>query len=189
MSMWQDVKEDYAVHGRGLRNRALWALAVYRFGRWSLGLRWAPPRWITSKLYGVANIWSEIVTGVTMDRNVVIGKGFHIIHAATIFIHPDVRIGDRCGIMHNVTLGTNMRSGVPVIGNDVFIGCGASILGRVRVGDGAHIAANSLVINDVAPGTFVVGVPARAFRRPTAHQRAAGGEPEREPDKGSFPGP
>jgi serine O-acetyltransferase len=65
--------------------------------------------------------------------------------------------------MHNVTLGTNMSPEVPVIGNDVFIGCGASILGGVHVGDGARIAANSLVINDVPPGSFVAGVPAKAF--------------------------
>jgi serine O-acetyltransferase len=179
--MWEELREDYVRHGRRLRNRALWALAVYRFGRWSLQLRSAPLRWLTSKVYGVANALSEILTGVTMDREVVIGKGFHIIHAATIFIHPGVVIGDRCGIMHNVTLGTNMSPEVPVIGNDVFIGCGASVLGGVRVGDGARIAANSLVINDVPPGSFVAGVPARVFRRLSAGQAAGPSEGEPNP--------
>jgi len=171
--MWKELKEDYIRHGRQLRNRAVWALAVYRFGRWSGSLRSAPLRWLSSKAYGVASAISEIVTGITMDREVVIGKGFHIIHAATIFIHPRVVIGDRCGIMHNVTLGTNMSLEVPIIGNDVFIGCGASILGGVRVGDGAKVAANSLVINDVPAGSFVSGVPAKVFRAPSADHGTA----------------
>ena len=86
-----------------------------------------------------------------------------IIHAGMQQIHPDVVIGERCGIMHNVTLGTNMGTEVPVIGNDVFIGCGASILGKVTVGDGARVAANSLVISDVPPGAMAMGVPAKVI--------------------------
>ena len=177
--MFENVREDFARHGRQLRNRAFWALAVYRFGRWSMELR-PPLRWLTGKLYGVAALASEITTGVTMDRSVQIGRGFHIIHAATIFIHPGVVIGDRCGIMHGVTLGTNMDERVPVIGNDVFIGCGASVLGGVRIGDQVRIAANSLVINDVPASSFCAGVPARTYRRLTAGRRpTAGAEPPR----------
>jgi serine O-acetyltransferase len=170
--MLEQLRGDYVRHGRSLRNRAVWALAVYRFGRWSLERRTAPARWVAGKVYGLAALLSEIVTGVTMDRTVRVGEGLHILHAATIFIHPDAVIGERCGIMHNVTIGTNMGSEVPVIGDDVFIGCGASILGRVRVGDGARIAANSLVINDVPAGSFAVGVPAKSYRRLIPARRA-----------------
>jgi serine O-acetyltransferase len=53
------------------------------------------------------------------------------------------------------------REGVPRIGNDVFIGAGAKILGPVTVGDGAIVAANSLVLTNVPPGATAVGVPAR----------------------------
>lgn len=178
--MFEALRQDYQRHGRSLRNRAVWHLAVYRFGRWSLGLRWAPARWLTGKVYGLLSDLSEILTGITMSRTVEVGEGFHIIHAATIFIHPKVRIGARCGIMHNVTIGTNMDARVPEIGDDVFIGCGASVLGAVRVGDHARIAANSLVINDVPPHSFCVGVPAKSFRRLTAGKRpTAGAEPPR----------
>src|SRR5262249_16975207 len=69
----------------------------------------------------------------------------------------------RVRILHNVTLGTNMGPDVPTIGNDVFIGCGASILGKVTIGDGARIAANSLVIADVPPGATAIGVPAKVM--------------------------
>jgi serine O-acetyltransferase len=164
--LFEEIRKAYEVHQRRWRNRAIWSLAVYWFGRWSLGLSNRPLRWVTSKIYGVLNIVSQIVTGVHMVRDVRIGDGFHIIHAATIFIHSEVVIGDRVGVMHNVTIGTNMSSEVPVIGNDVFIGAGASVLGKVRVGDGARIAANSLVIMDVPEGAFAVGVPAKVFKRP-----------------------
>jgi serine O-acetyltransferase len=137
-----------------------------------------PMRWLTSKVYGVLVVCSQIVTGVHMDRTVEIGEDFVIVHAATIFINPRVRIGDRVGVMHNITIGTNMSDDVPVIGNNVFIGCNASVLGKVKVGDNSRIAANSLVINDVPPNSFACGVPAKSFRRlagapPRANEAAA----------------
>ena len=49
----------------------------------------------------------------------------------------------------------------PTIETDVSIGTGAKVLGRVRVGAGAQIGANAVVLEDVAPGSTVVGVPAR----------------------------
>ncbi|MGH8130043.1 MAG: serine O-acetyltransferase [Steroidobacteraceae bacterium] len=163
--MFDNIRADYALH-RPLRNRALWALAVYRFGRWSMQQTFPPWRWLTSKIYGVLNILSEIVTGVIMDRNVQLGKGFHIIHPERVRIHADAVIGDRVGVMHGVTIGTGMYPGVPVIGNDVFIGANATIIGKIRIGDGARIAANSLVISNVPPGATAIGVPAKIMRVP-----------------------
>ncbi|MDQ3440671.1 MAG: hypothetical protein M3478_10020, partial [Planctomycetota bacterium] len=66
-------------------------------------------------------------------------------------------------VMHNVTAGTNMTEGAPTIGNDVFIGCGAVILGDIKIGDGVRIAANSLVVSDVPSGAMAMGVPARVY--------------------------
>jgi serine O-acetyltransferase len=165
MPLLREIRGDWERHGRQWRNRGVWALAVYRFGRASARVRMGSARWLMGKLYGLLSICSEITTGVTMSRTVEIGDGFLIIHASTIFIHPRVVIGDHCGIMHNVTIGTNMADDVPVIGNNVFIGCGASVLGRVKVGDNVRIAANSLVIRDVPADSFAVGVPAKNYRR------------------------
>jgi len=66
-------------------------------------------------------------------------------------------------VMHNVTIGTNMTGGAPRIGNDVFIGCGATILGEITIGDGVRIASNSLVISDVPAGAMAMGVPAKVY--------------------------
>ncbi len=168
--MFDNIRADYVLH-RPLRNRALWALVVYRFGRWSLQRKFPPWRWLTSKVYGLLNIASQIVTGTIMERGVQIGKGFHIVHPERVRIHSDVVIGDRVGIMHGITIGTNVDGGVPTIGNDVFIGANATIIGRIRVGDGARIAANSLVIANVPPGTVAIGVPAKIMRLPAAKPR------------------
>jgi serine O-acetyltransferase len=163
--MFENIREDYEVHGRSLKNRAFWAMLTYRYGRWSLAQRVGFLRWITGKLYGLLYLLCEILTGVHMPREVTIGRRFHIVHAdGSLSIHPDTVIGDRVGVMHNVTIGTNMSDAVPVIGNDVFIGVGAAILGGVKIGDGARIAANSLVITDVPPHSVAMGVPARSMK-------------------------
>jgi serine O-acetyltransferase len=63
-------------------------------------------------------------------------------------------------LYHQVTLGGE-QDRVPILGDDVLVGAGAKVIGRVRLGDGARVAVNSAVFRDVAPGTTVMGVPAR----------------------------
>jgi serine O-acetyltransferase len=113
-----------------------------------------------SKIYGLNQFVILITSGIQISCTTVIGEEFHIIHSGNIIIHPDAVIGDRCGILNEVTIGTNMKPGCPVIGDDVFIGAGAKVLGHITVGDGARIAANSLVTIDVPPGATAIGVPA-----------------------------
>jgi serine O-acetyltransferase len=163
--MFETVREDWRRHGSLIHNRALLTLWVYRLGRWGMAHPSAPVRWLVAKLYGVLYFFTEAFTGVHLRKEVTIGEGFHLIHPGSTFIHPKVVIGDRVGVMQNVVIGTNMDERVPVIGNDVFIGANACVLGAVTVGDGARIAANSLVINDVPANSFAVGVPAKAFPR------------------------
>ena len=106
------------------------------------------------------------VTKVWIPPQVQIGKDFHIIHAeGSLSIHPDAIIGDRVGVMHNVTIGTNMGPGAPVIGDDVFIGVNSTVLGRIRIGDRVRIAANTAVTTNVPPDSVVVGSPARIYPR------------------------
>lgn len=163
--MFANIREDFITHGRSFKNRALWAMVTYRFGRWAVARRNPAARWIAGKLYGGLYLLTEITTGVHIPCGVTLGRRFHIVHAdGSISIHPGVVIGDNVGVMHNVTIGTNMSEEVPVIGNDVFIGVGASILGGVTVGNGARIAANSLVISDVPAGAVAMGVPARILK-------------------------
>jgi serine O-acetyltransferase len=138
-------------------------MSIYRFGQWANDTRPGLLKWAGDKVYGAVTVFSPILTGVAIDRRTRVGKGFHIIHSGMILIHPDVVFGQRCGIMHNVTFGTNSRggSGVPRIGDNVFVGPGAVLMGGISVGDGAVIGANSVVMTDVPPGALAIGVPAK----------------------------
>lgn len=145
-------------------SRAAIGLCIYRLGAWA---RTQPPpiRRPVLSLTGWAARLTRPLTGLHMDSKVVVGDDIHLIHLeGNISIHPDVIIGDRVGIMHNVTIGASEAPGLPIIGDDVFIGTGAVILGPVTVGNGARIGANSLVITDIPAGATAVGVPARVLR-------------------------
>ncbi len=182
----QQLKRDYFRHEASLKNPALWAVAVYRFGRYTEELEPGLGRALASKAYGMMFLGVELTSGIVFNREALVGEDFHLIHWGNTKIHPGVVIGDRVGIMHDVTLGTSMeRPGVPTIGNDVFIGTGAKILGPVRVGDGAIIAANSLVITDVPRGATAIGVPARMLNYTGRGDRVPG--EKRAPTAGDRP--
>jgi serine O-acetyltransferase len=67
--------------------------------------------------------------------------------------------------MGNNTVGTAKDNGCPVIEDDVVVGCGARILGPIRIGKGAFIGANAVVLSDVPAGAVVSGIPARVHKR------------------------
>jgi len=160
------LRADYRRHGSQWLNPAFISLAVYRYGRWAIGRRNRLLRWFASKVYGFANFFVANITKVWIPPQVTLGADFHIIHAeGSLSIHPEAVIGDRVGVMHNVTIGTNMGPGVPVIGDDVFIGVNSTVLGKVRVGDRVRIAANTAVTTNVPADSIVVGSPARIYPR------------------------
>lgn len=127
-------------------------------------------------LYALAVLWLGRVSrlyGIAIPARTRIGPGFYIGHYGCIVVHPDVVIGRNCNISHGVTLGqTNRgaRAGVPTIGDEVYIGPGAKIIGRLHVGDAAAIGANAVVTSDVPASAVMVGIPAR----PVSHSGSAG---------------
>ena len=98
-----------------------------------------------------------------MPPSVPIGPGFYLPHPGAVVIQAN-RIGRDVTVQGSITIGMRDSTGFPTIGNDVFIGCGARILGSITVGDGARIGANAVVLVDVPPGCTAVGVPARIIR-------------------------
>lgn len=162
----ETLRGDYARHERRLTNPAFVALAVYRYGQWALSLSNPLARRAAMRLYGGVNLVVANITKVWIPPQATLGEDFHIVHAeGFLSIHPDAVIGDRCGVMHNVTIGTNMRSGAPRIGEDVFIGVNSVVLGDITVGDRVRIGANTAVTTNVPSDSVVVGSPARIFPR------------------------
>lgn len=91
-----------------------------------------------------------------------IGKGFFIGHFGTIVTNSDVIIGNNCNIAHGVTIGVTRRgprAGVPQIGNEVWIGTGATIVGKIYIGNNVLIAPGSYINFDVPDNSIVIGNP------------------------------
>ncbi len=123
------------------------------------------------KLYFLARLFSQIsrfFTGIEIHPGAKIGKGFFIDHGSAIVIGETAEIGNNCTLFHNVTIGgTGKHSGKrhPTIGNDVFIGTGATLLGPITVGDNVKVGAESVVImHDIPSNCTVVGAPGRIVK-------------------------
>ena len=117
---------------------------------------------------------TRFFTGIEIHPGATIGKNLFIDHGMGVVIGETSIIGDNVTIYHAVTLGgisPSIDSDLqrnekrhPTIGNDVVIGSGAQIIGPVTVGKCARIAANAVVVNDVADDTTMVGVPAKVIK-------------------------
>lgn len=117
-------------------------------------------------LYFLARLNSNLArswTGIEIHPGATIGKGLVIDHGMGVVIGETAEIGDNCVIYHGVTLGgTGKEKGKrhPTIGNDIFIGAGAKLLGNITIGDHTKIGANAVVLHDCEPYSVMVGVPA-----------------------------
>ena len=115
----------------------------------------------------VISQWSRCWTGIEIHPGAKIGRRLVIDHGMGIVIGETAEIGDDCLIYHGATLGgTGKDHGKrhPTIGNHVLISTGAKVLGPFRVGDGARIAANAVVLQEVPDNATAVGIPAQIVR-------------------------
>jgi serine O-acetyltransferase len=93
-----------------------------------------------------------------------IGKGLYIGHFGTIIINKDVVIGNNCNLSPNVIIGQVNRGkfeGTPIIGNKVWIGTGAIIVGKITIGTNVLIAPNAFVNFDIPDNSIVIGNPSK----------------------------
>lgn len=120
-------------------------------------------------LYPVARMMYRRYTfklGISIPYQTKIGSGFYIGHFGGIVVSSGASIGTNCNLSQGVTIGQINRGpnkGTPHIGDHVYVGPGAKILGRITVGSNVAIGANAVVIKDVPDGAVVVGVPARVI--------------------------
>ncbi len=101
---------------------------------------------------------ARIRTGIEIHPGATIGKHLFIDHGMGVVIGETAIIGDNVTMYHGVTLGgVSLKNEPrhPIVGNDVVIGAGAKVLGRVKIGDGAKIGANVVVREDVPAGAII----------------------------------
>jgi serine O-acetyltransferase len=132
------------------------AMIYYRLMQWSRRWRLLPLEMILNKL-------NAICCNCIIGRGADFGPGFVLIHSTGVVINGKVKGGANFHVYHQVTLGSD-RQGAPVIGDDVFIGAGAKIIGPVTIGDGVRIGANAVVVHDLPPHVTAIGIPARIVR-------------------------
>lgn len=114
------------------------------------------------------NYRAHQLTGCDIHPGATIGKRFFIDHATGVVIGETTEIGDDVSIYQGVTLGgvsTDKGKRHPTIGNHVVVGCNASVLGAIRIGNNVRIGAGSVVLKDVPDDCTVVGVPGRIVRK------------------------
>lgn len=134
------------------------AIKIYRIAH-ELYLRNVPvlPKILYRMIYFINNCHVHYMTEIGAGTTLAYG-------GVGVVIHKDAVIGKNCVIESNVTIGgRNNIPDVPVIGDNVFIGTGARIIGNVHVGSNSIIGANAVVIHDVPERCSVAGVPARVL--------------------------
>lgn len=115
-------------------------------------------------LAAVAKYVNVVVTGADIATAAAIGPGLQLFHPVGVVIGPDCVLGARCTIMQGVTLGAG-AGGSPSLGDDVFVGAGAKVFGRLQIEDRCVIGANAVVLEAMPADSFVAGAPARVIKR------------------------
>jgi serine O-acetyltransferase len=175
-----DVAKYYAIELGGNRAPAgrirFWlfhsdfhCVACFRFGQAAHRL------YSRSKLLGFLPLvvgklwrrWGATIHHVEIDHQAKIGPGFYIMHRNGIVIGPSP-IGDNCVLHHNVTIGQRVAAGdkgVPRLGDNVWIGPGATIYGDITIGNNVTIAAGTVISKSVPDNSLVAGNPGRVIQR------------------------
>lgn len=143
-----------------------WPVVAYRFSRWARSVR-IPVIGQLLRIFGLLfRKWVEVFTSVHIDVRANIGPGF-VIHSVYAINLGATKIGRNFTIATGCLISHACRG----IGDDVYFGPGAKLVGDAKIGNNVVIAANSLVLTDVRDNMMVMGVPARI--------KLPGGRPQR----------
>jgi serine O-acetyltransferase len=153
------VWEDYGLQ----------ALLAYRLGRWLVARRMRPLWWpvlvIALPAYFVASRYVRLVYGIRLDLSADIGPGFYIGHFGNIWLRH-CRLGAHCSISQSSRVGPEQAEGKgPQVGDRVWIGAHAQLIGDIQVGDGCTVSAAAVLKRNLGEQTLCMGSPARAVLR------------------------
>jgi serine O-acetyltransferase len=165
--MFKNIREDFGAYDRKWGAQGFWVMIVYRFGRWRYGIRFGILRKFCSLIYRVLYKIVQIITGIELPCEAIVGRNFVIDHFGGIIISGFARFGDNCRIRDGVVVGLRRVGEIraPTIGNNVDIGSGAKLLGPIRIGHNVLIGANAVVLCDVPDNSIAVGIPAAVKAR------------------------
>ncbi len=147
--------------------RSRWEILTLYPGVHALGAHRIAHRLWEVRLYWLAKMIAQLArffTGIEIHPGARLGARFFVDHGFGVVIGETAEVGDDCTLYQGVTLGgTTWQGGKrhPTLGHNVVVGAGAKILGPIRIGDGARIGSNSVVVKDVPAGATVVGIPGR----------------------------
>src|SRR3954453_13074134 len=110
---------------------------------------------------------TRVIFATHLPPEAEIGEGTELGYGSIgVIVHKETVIGRNCLLSPGVVSGGRWgRPGATVIEDEVLIGVGAKILAPIRIGSGAKVGANAVVLEDVAPGDTVAGIPARSLHR------------------------
>jgi serine O-acetyltransferase len=142
------------------------AIVIFRYGKSVRNIKIPVITLFLRLIYFVLNkIIAEICAGILIDLDSEIGKGLQIGHFGGTYIKA--HIGENCTIGQLVVIGHKggfKGGGVPTLGNNVWVGVGAKILGEVILGNNVIVGANAVVVSNVPDNATVVGIPARVIK-------------------------
>ena len=145
------------------------AVLSYRLAAWTRRVRIPILRQALLLFAMVLRRFIYITTGVEISPRAEIGPGLVVHTTHGVFI-AETRIGRNCVVQHGVAITHGVRS----VGDNVYFGPGAKVIGRAAIGSNVRVVANSVVMTDVADNLTVVGVPARIRWRNRSKLAAAG---------------
>lgn len=149
-----------------MTNLGLHCIAVYRLGQSLQEIRMAGSRLVLAAYipYELACFLIRAMYHVDIFA-ASIGPGFYIGHVGTIYIGR-CSIGANCSVTHNVTIGQGFCGdsyGLPTLGDDVWIGAGATLYGKIRIGNGVTINCGSILSRSLPDKCLAGGNPARVL--------------------------
>jgi serine O-acetyltransferase len=149
-AQWTDLVKTLLTDGTA-------AMLWYRLMQWSRRWRLVPLEMLCNKL-------NAVCCNCIIGRGAEFGPAFVLIHSTGIVINGRVRGGQHVYLEHQVTIGAERRQS-PQLGDHVFVGAGAKIVGPVSLGSGSRIGTNAVVLHDIPAGATAVGIPAKVVRR------------------------
>ncbi|TDW47165.1 serine O-acetyltransferase [Flavobacterium sp. 270] len=172
MNLFQLIASDYKKHkkygghffGIVFLTQGFWAVFQYRIAH----CIYTKVKWKIVKfpLLFFILIWQkniEIITGISIPYTAKIGHSFYIGHFGGIIINSNAVIGNNCNISQGVTIGVsgiNENRGIPVLGNEVYMGANSVIAGKIIIGNNVLIGACSMVKDSFPDNSVLIGVPA-----------------------------